>query len=122
MTPKVTALMAKKALKDGAEVKTKPNIKRPDQRPPPPMTPIPGPEPQNAGTERHTRVLEASITQQLIIAQKQTEELTRLIKLLAAEKPIRLKVHRNMDRESPAYLLMEYIDVIPATYTRKLDS
>ena len=118
MPPKVTALMAENAIKDGAEVKEKKVIRRPD----PPSTPIPPPAPQNSGSERHTAILEASIAQQLVIAQKQNAELTRLVAILAADKPIRLKVHRDMDRSSPTYLLQEYIDVIPLKFTRKLDS
>ena len=118
MTPKITSLMAENAIKDGAEVQDKKVIKRP----PPPVTPIPGPEAQKAVPDRRTEVLEASVTQQLIIAQKQSEELTRLVEVLSVDKPVRLKVHRNMDRSSPAYLLLEYIDVIPLKYTRKLDS
>ncbi len=118
MPPKITALMEEQAIKDGAEVTEKREIKRPK----PPMTPIPTPKPQNEGSEQHTKVLEASIAQQLVIAHKQSEELTRLVSLMAENKPVRLKVHRDMDRDSPTYLLMEYIDVIPVTFTRKLDS
>ncbi len=121
MTPKVTKLMAKQAAADGAEVEAKPNIKK-QPRPAPPVTPIPPPVAQNKDSERHLAVMEASIGQQLIVSHKQTEELTRLVRLLAADKPVRLKVHRNMDKGSPEYLLMEYIDVIPVAFTRKLDS
>lgn len=118
MAPKVTALMAENAIKDGAEVTDKKEIKRPK----PQSRPIPAPVAQNDDSKRHSMVLEASIAQQLMIAQKQTEELTRLVESITAEKPVRLKVHRNMDRDSPEYLLMEYIDVIPVAFTRKLDS
>lgn len=118
MTPKITSLMAKNAIEDGAEVREKRAIKRPA----PPVTPIPAPESPKAAPDRRVEVMEASMTQQLIIAQKQAEELTRLVEELSADKPVRFKVHRNMDRASPAYLLLEYIDVIPLKFTRKLDS
>jgi len=122
MVSKITALMAENAIKDGAEVKEKRVIERPKEK----VTPIPAPggpsPPQNDDSERHAKVLEASIAQQLIIAQRQAQELSRMVELLAEDKPVRLKVHRNMDRSSPAYLLMEYIDVIPLKFIRKLDS
>ena len=35
-------------------------------------------------------------------------------------EPMRLKVHRDMDRQSPTYLLTTHIDIIPIK--RKLDS
>ena len=119
MTPKITERMAEMAIEDGAEVTEKRQIKRPKPKP----TPIPAPAAQDRDSDRRTDVLEATIAQQLIIAQKQVEELSRLVAILSdPTEPIRLKVHRNMDRTSPAYLLMEYIDVIPVNYSRKLDS
>ena len=126
MTPKITERMAKMAIEDGAEVTEKKQIRRPKPKP----TPIPAPASQDSKSElavavtiRRTDILEATIDQQLKIAQKQVEELSRLVAILSdPTEPIRLKVHRNMDRTSPAYLLMEYIDVIPVNYSRKLDS
>lgn len=119
MTPKITARMAEKAIEDGAEVTEKKQIRRPKPKP----TPIPASTPPSRGADRHTEILEATIATQLKISQKQVEELSRLVAILSdPTEPIRLKVHRNMDRSSPAYLLMEYIDVIPVNYSRKLDS
>ena len=119
MTPKITEAMANSAIQDGAKVQERPKINRPK----PKSTPIPDP----AGV--NIRALEALIGKlvetfqaQLIVAEKQNVELRAMIKALAADKPMRLKPIRDMNRESPTYLLTEYIDVIPVAYTQKLDS
>ena len=118
MAPKVTSMMAEQAIKDGAEVKEKPIIKRPKPLP----TPIPAPAPDTSSIERSVAALEESIRQHQLIAQQRSDEFLAAIKAITEHNPIRLKVHRNMDRDSPEYLLMEYIDVIPVKFTRKLDS
>lgn len=116
MAPKITALMAEQAEKDGAEVKTRREI----NRPPPKPTPIPAPDTRSI--ERSLLLLEETIADNKLMAERQAQAFLAAIQVLTENKPIRLKVHRNKDRDSPEYLLMEYIDVIPVAYTRKLDS
>lgn len=118
MAPKITALMAENAIKDGAEVKDKRGIARPE----PKVTPIPAPVAQNDGSEQRIAALEATIAQQRVVAQKQSEDFLAALKELSEFTPLRFKVHRNMDRSAPDYLLMEYFDLIPVKFTRKLDS
>lgn len=118
MPPKITALMAEQAIKDGAEVTKKRGIKRPK----PSITPIPALAAQNEDSERRVAAMEAQVAAQLIVAQKQHTELLTVLKELSELTPLRFKVHRNMDRSAPDYLLMEYFDLIPVKFTRKLDS
>ncbi len=118
MAPKVTALMAENAIKDGAEVADKKEIKRPSA----PITPIPAPEARNDASEQRIAALEATIVQQRIVAQKQSEDFLAALKELSEFNPLRFKVHREMDRSAPNYLLMDYFDLIPVKFTRKLDS
>ena len=118
MAPKVTALMAETAIKDGAEVAEQKEIKRP----PAPIKPIPVPEARNDGSEQRIAALEATIAHQRIVAEKQSEDFLAALKELSEFTPLRFKVHRQMDRGAPDYLLMEYFDLIPVKFTRKLDS
>lgn len=126
MTPKITKDMAEAAIADGAKVKTKPTIKKPA---PPKPVPIPAAEPDLSGLTGAISELVTSLKDQLNAsqeslqaAQRQNDELRALATATMADKPVRLKPVRNMDRESPTYLLIEYIDVVPVTYTtRKLN-
>ena len=59
---------------------------------------------------------------QLKVVQEQNEQLLAVVEALSKDKPVRLKPKRDMDRGSPTYLLMEYLDVIPVAFKRKLDS
>lgn len=66
--------------------------------------------------------LRAELAESKKVATNRSEELTALFSALSENKPVRLKPVRDMNRESPTYLLVEYYDFIPVKYTRKLDS
>lgn len=125
MTPKITDQMADEALEAGGREK------REVQPPPEAITPIPpAPEPApQTDLEPLTGAigeLVESLRQQLIssqaaleAAQRQNNELQTLAQALMADKPVRFKPVRDMNRDSPTYLLVEYYDMIPVQYTKK---
>ena len=129
---KLTAQMAEEAIADGATVVEPPAPEKPKrkvQKPPPAPeraeTPVMGPD--------HTAELQAlraeiSELRQALAAEQaaaggRSQELTALVATLSENKPLRLKPVRDLDRNSPTYLLVEYYDFVPVTYKpRKLNS
>ena len=124
MTPKMTQAMQKEAIADGAEVSKKRKVQKPPDRAPAPVIPF--------GKDRGPEIeaLRGEIVQlkQALADEKKSsvmrsQELVELLKGLNENKPLRLKPIRDMDRESPTYLLVSHYDFIPITYqARKLDS
>lgn len=122
MTPKMTRAMAQAAIDDGAEVKEKRTKPKP-MRGPAPVTPF-GPD---HGPELKTLRGEITQLRQALAEEKQASasrslELSGVFKALSEHKPMRLKPIRDMDSESPTYLLVTHYDFIPVAYQRKLDS
>ena len=129
MVPKISKAQAERAKAAGARVVKKP-------RPAPQKTPIPETQvqpvmPDLGAVERAVEAMKASVEQQEKkseqhekAATQQAEELSRLIATLGMPaEPVRLRVHRDMERASPTYLLIQYIDVIPVqAVERKLNS
>ena len=122
MTPKITDEMAEAALAEGGR-------ERREVQPPPPREPIPPPAADLGPLTGAIGDLVASLQDQLKIAQaqleaaqRQNDELRAMTTAAMAEKPVRLKPVRDLDPNSRTHLLIEYIDVIPVTYSRKLDS
>lgn len=125
MTPKLTKAMEQEAIADGADVATRRKVQKPAPRP---ETPAPIPIGKDRGPEIETLRAEISQLKQALAAEqksseKRSQELTTLLTGLNENKPLRLKPIRDMDRESPTYLLVTHYDFIPVTYqARKLDS
>lgn len=116
---------AERAKKAGAEVTSIRKVQRP--------APLPEPEveakeqispelPDTSALEASIAELRQALTDQETTSQKRIQELSAMVEALSADKPVRLKVQRNMKRGTETYLLMDYIDVIPVAFTRKLDS
>lgn len=119
MTPKFTQSMLKDAIDDGAEVKEKRSMARPPPAPVP-MVPDRGPELESLRGE--VAQLKQTLAGERIAAERRSQELTQLFEALSENKPMRLKPIRDMNRESPTFLLVDYYDFIPVEYKRKLDS
>lgn len=126
MSPKLTEAMMTAAIEDGAEVKTKRKVSRPAAVPPPEHPPAPsapdrGPEIEALRAE--ISQLKAELAEERKAALRASQDVTRAIETLSESKPLRLKPIRDMNRESPTYLLVEYYDFVPVTYQpRKLNS
>jgi len=124
MTPKLTKAMAESAIADGAQVDTKRKVQKPTPRPPAPTTPItPDRGPEIEALRAEIAELKQALASEKIAAAGRTQEVSQLISTLSENKPMRLKPVRDMDRESPTYLLVTHYDFVPVTYQqRKLDS
>jgi hypothetical protein len=120
MTPKLTGQMAANAIKDGATVKEKRKVQRPST----PVTPIaPDRGPELEALRAEISQLKQALMNEKKVHEDRSQELSSLFKALSENKPMRLKPIRDMDRESPTYLLVSHYDFVPVTYqTRKLDS
>lgn len=120
MTPKFTKAMAKSAIADGAQV----DVKRKVQRPPPPKIPISQAKDAELEALRgEISQLKQSLADEIYSAQTRAGELVAALSALSENKPMRLKPIRDMDRDSPTYLLVQFYDFVPVTYQpRKLDS
>jgi len=115
---KVTPNIAKNALASGGRQKR-------EVQPPPPAPEKP---PENAPQEALTGAIGELVAElkeqvnaaqaQLQASQEQAKALGSMVAALSAEKPVRLKVTRDMNRESPTYLLLQHIDVVPVTYKK----
>ena len=119
---KITPDMAKQLESKGAVVKKA----RPKRKPKPPeVAAAPQPAPATAANPQIDELVAAlreqvsAMSLQLAAAEKQNQELKLMLQAQMSEKPVRLKVRRDMDRQSPTYLLLEHIDVVPVEY-RKL--
>ena len=123
--PRVTKAMAAKAKARGASVKKKVVLPKPKPKPkpaPPPPPPMTDNKFDFSAIEKQNENVSALVAAMMDQLNSQRAESGKLIESMLSDKPCRLKVHRNMNRESPTYLLIEYIDVIPVEYSRKLDS
>lgn len=119
MTPKFTQSMLKDAIDDGAEVKEKRSMARP---PPAPVPIVPDRGPELESLRGEIAQLKQTLADERIAAERRSQELTQLFEALSENKPMRLKPMRDMDRESPTYLLVTHYDFVPVSYQRKLDS
>jgi len=119
MTPRITKSMAEEAIKSGAKVTEKRDIKQPGTKSKPKPAPV---DPDIRALQQLVIDMTQAHQAQLKMAQEQNKQLSALIAALSADKPIRLKPIRDMKQGSPTYLLMQYLDVIPVAYKQKLDS
>ena len=119
MTPKMTKAMVDSAISDGADVKKKRKVQRLPPKPTP-VAPDRGPEVETLRAE--ISQLRQALADEKITSEKRSQELTELFKGLSENKPMRLKPIRDMNRESPTYLLVSHYDFVPVSYQRKLDS
>ena len=128
---KLTEAMLEEAVADGAQVvekKAKRTVKKPKPAPLPAPKPAPlPPVPDNSAEIQALRDEISQLRQSLMAAEiaagGRAQELTALIATLSEGKPLRVKPVRDMDRNSPTYLLVQYYDFVPVTYKpRKLDS
>ena len=119
MTPKnVTKSMADRLKADGAEVE-----KKPQKRDPAPRSKIetdPRDE-QIAALKSEIGELKDALLQSQNTAEARMHELMRALSEASDAKPLRVKPIRDMDRDSPTYLLVSHYDFVPVSY-RKLDS
>lgn len=123
MTPKLTKKMEEAAIKDGAQVKEKRKVAQPVRRPAPPTTPINKDHtPEIQALRAEISELRAALEAERTNALRATQDITRALEGLSENKPLRLKPIRDMDPQSKTYLLVEYYDFVPVTYTRKLNS
>lgn len=123
MTPKLTQAMAKAAIKDGGVVKEKRTIPKPTRAPAPvtPIAPDRGPELQALRAE--ISQLKQALADEKKASEGRSEELSDIFKTLADSRPMRLKPIRDMDRDSPTYLLVMHYDFVPVEYKPlRLDS
>jgi hypothetical protein len=117
MTPKITKRMADTAKKGGAKVTQARKV----QRPGPAKSPI-STEPSNtASLEASIAELRQALAAQEITHQQRLQELTGMVTALSTDKPMRLKPIRDMERNSPTYLLVTHYDFIPVKVTRVLN-
>ena len=120
-----TEKMLEDAIAAGALSKEKPVIKRPKKKkkkkspPPAPQVMPVGPSPE--ALEAAISKMDAQTQEVIRAVQAQSDALSAVLLRLAEDKPVRLKVVRHEDRNSPKYLLIKHIDVVPVQY-RKLDS
>lgn len=123
MTPKLTKQMQEAAIADGAEVKEKRKMPKPQPRPPAPATPItPDRGPEIEALRAEISELKQALAEERKNAARASQDITRALEGLSADKPLRLKPIRDMNRESPTYLLVEYYDLVPVAYQpRKLN-
>lgn len=126
---KATQKMLDDAIKDGATVIKKPSVRVsvPENRTstdpvPIPLKPVPDKSDEISLLRAELTQLRAELAESKKVATNRSEELTALFSALSENKPVRLKPVRDMDRESPTYLLVDYYDFIPVKYSRKLDS
>jgi hypothetical protein len=124
---KLTPDMLAKAVKSGAHVEApKPvrakRAKKVAAAPPPVVPP----------TKIDTRGLEQSIADlvgalqnqvasmqlQIDAYEIQNQELRLVVKAVSEKNPVRMKIQRDMDRNSPTYLLLQHIDTVPVEYRR----
>ena len=113
---KATASMIEKAKAGGAKVETKRTVQKPK--------PAPVAAPKAADTaalERRVAELSAELTEMRKAAVTSSQEVIGALSKRSETEPLRLKPIRDMDRNSPTYLLVKYYDFIPVAY-RKLDS
>jgi len=124
MSPKLTPDMIAKASKQGAVVK-KALPRKAKQK----AAPAPAPQQvdfsqldiQVSSLIKALKEQVSAMQAQLNASNRQNTELRGMVETMMTDKPVRLKVRRDMDRQSPTYLLMEHLDVIPVEY-RRLDS
>ena len=118
MSPKITRRMAEQAKSRGAKVEPIKKV----QKPPPPRTPVmTNKAPDTGALEKEITELKAEVAKMRKVAQANSQELIGVLTKASEDKPLRLKPIRDMDRNSPTYLLVEYYDFVPVTY-RKLNS
>lgn len=124
MTPKMTKAMADAAIEDGATVEKKRKVAKPPERPAPtPIQIAPDRGPELEALRAEISQLKQALATEVMTHEKRAQELTALFNALSENKPMRLKPIRDMDRESPTYLLVTHYDFVPVTYqARKLDS
>ena len=119
MTPKMTGAMRDSAIEDGAEVSEK---RKMQPLPPRPIPIVPQKEPELDALRAEISQLKQALADEKIASEKRNQELTALFSALSDNKPMRLKPIRDMNRESPTYLLVTHYDFVPVAYQRKLDS
>ena len=115
---KATASMIKKVKAGGAKVETVRKVQKPKP------APVAKPTPKSADTdalERRVAELSAELTEMRKAAVTSSQEVIEALSKRSETEPLRLKPIRDMDRNSPTYLLVKYYDFIPVAY-RKLDS
>ena len=117
MTPEISKSKLERAKKAGGKVTTKPVLPKKQPRTKPEPKPIPAPQSVDLG-----KVTDILAAQQRAQEQQgaQVEHLASLISEMVG--PVRLKAHRVMDPKDPRYLLIDYLDVVPVTIKRKLNS
>jgi len=129
---KLTKAMADAAIEDGANVKTKRKMpKRPPKvevaetaipiPEPAPLPPAPDRGPELEALRAEIVALKQALSDARSSSETRSQELTALLNSMNCDRPMRLKPVRDMDRESPTYLLVSYYDFVPVEY-RKLDS
>jgi len=121
---KATQKMLDDAIKDGADVKPIRKVQPPPakQEAMKALESVSDKSDEISLLRAEITQLRAELAESKTVATNRSEELTTLFSALSENKPVRLKPVRDMNRESPTYLLVEYYDFIPVKYTRKLDS
>jgi hypothetical protein len=126
MTPRLTKAMADSAISDGADVEEKRvprKVPKPTPRPPAPAIPIaPDRGPDIIALKAEISELKQALAAEKISHERRSQELTVLLQGLSENKPMRLQPIRDMDRNSPTYLLVTHYDFVPVSYRVKLDS
>ena len=127
MSPKLTGKMLREARKTGAQIAQKRKVQRSEARR---AAPEPEPKPkivdnsaEVTALREEIAVLKQALESEKKASDKRSQELVAMLSGLGENKPMRLKPIRDMDRNSPTYLLVSHYDFVPVRYqTRKLDS
>lgn len=114
--PRLTKKMAKSAINSGADVQEKRKAQKP----------APADQPVAADYKAEIQALRDEITtlkqaleSERNSADNRSQELTGILSTLSEVRPMRLKPVRDMDRDSPTYLLVNHYDIVPVAYKKK---